>query len=364
MDFPAPRPYDDPVSENACAVAWYADDFSASVASVRLRMLVPMHELRNLGLQVVQFDTSSPVNAYSVIVFLKSQTERGLRIAREAKARGVRVVYDLCDNLFGKPSSRRQSKRLKVLDEFLRLADELVFSTATLAQQILAQHPGLHARVSVIPDALEPHWAAMPGWAGRWHLWRLRQFLRSNAGALHCVWFGITKADKRLRGADQLDAALRELEVFARQQPVTLTVISNRRMKYRSASRHWGIPHHFVPWSLDTFRPALGVHRVAVIPVTNGEFTRGKSVNRPATAILAGLGVVAGAIDSYEELRPFVFLDDWQRGLAYYAQVPPQEDPRLAEARRYLHDCYSGRQVARLWQQVLQSSCATLMQPA
>ena len=55
-------------------------------------------------------------------------------------------------------------------------------------------------------------------------------------------------------------------------------------------------------------RPALARHRVAVIPVECNAYTVGKTMNRPATAIMAGLGVVGDAIPSYEELRPLKVL--------------------------------------------------------
>lgn len=336
-------------------VAWYADDFSPSIASVRLRALVPMRELGALGIDALRYERSRGPAAYRAIVFLKVRSAAGLKLAMQAKARGVRIVYDLCDNLHVKPAGRRQRRRLQVVDAFLRLADAVVLSSATLREQMMLHHPQLDGRSHVIPDALEPleHMPGRHDWIGNWHLRRLNHFLARHSGALHCVWFGVTKADRRLPGTGQLAAAARHLEIFAAQRPVTLTVISNRRMLYRSVSADWRIPHHFVPWSLATFPAALKAHDVAVIPVQVDEFTRGKTVNRPATAIAAGLGVVADAIESYEELRPFIFLDDWQAGLTHYSRTAPRSDPLVADARRHLQERYADRQIALLWRAVL-----------
>ena len=94
-------------------------------------------------------------------------------------------------------------------------------------------------------------------------------------------------------------------------------------------------------------------HRVALIPVQRNDYTTGKSINRPATAILAGLGVVADSIGSYEELRPYVALDDWQGGLARYADDWTGEQPRLAAARAHLEHRYGAGTAAARWDAVL-----------
>src|SRR3546814_6237602 len=97
-----------------------------------------------------------------------------------------------------------------------------------------------------------------------------------------------------MAGFSHLDAALVPLRHFARHRPVTLTVISNSRLKYLKARLGWrGVPTHNMPWAMNSFYEALSVHDAAVIPVERNGYTIGKTINRPATAILAGLGVKA-----------------------------------------------------------------------
>jgi hypothetical protein len=321
------------------------------MASVRLRMLLPMRELAARGLPVSGYDKSLGVAAYRTLVFSKSLTREGLHTAQQARLHGCRVIYDLCDNLYDSQPGRRLADRLCVLEEFFRIADLVVLSTPVLRAQMLDRHPGLASRSLVIPDALEPE-GGTPGWLGRWQLGRLRGFLGRYPGALHCVWFG--KNQGQVAGLDHAQSAVEQLEAFGRAHPVTFTVISNQRSAYKSASRAWRIPHHYLPWSPATFAPALRAHQVALIPVRRNAYTVGKSINRPATAIMAGLGVVGDSIDSYEELQRFVMFDRWQEGLCYYADNPPARDARLAEARAYLADRYGIGRIAQLWQEVLE----------
>jgi hypothetical protein len=68
---------------------------------------------------------------------------------------------------------------------------------------------------------------------------------------------------------------------------------------------------------------------------------------------MAGLGVIADSIESYEELRPFIALDDWQAGLARYAHGWQGEQSLLAQARDHLDRHYGRRHVAECWRAVL-----------
>ena len=76
-------------------------------------------------------------------------------------------------------------------------------------------------------------------------------------------------------------------------------------------------------------------------------------MNRPATALLLGLGVVADAIPSYEELRPFISLDDWQGGLARYRDGSAETQAQIEAGRRHLTERYSADAVADRWAEVL-----------
>ena len=336
------------------AIAWYSDECDPNLASVRLRMLQPMRELAAAGVGVARYDPAADAGAWRALVFCKCLTRKGLEVARRARQSGLRIVYDICDNVYEVSPTPKQRRRMEVMSGFLELADDVVFSTEALRQQILLRHPDIAGRSRVIPDMLESMQppAGGPGLIGGWRLSRLRRFLGRHGAALHAVWFGNNMG--KLSGLVHVDAAMRELETFSAVRPVTLTVISNDAPLYRAARHNWRIPSHYLPWSLATFALALAQHDVAIVPVERNAYTQGKTINRPATAILAGLGVVGDAIESYEPLRPYIHLDDWQAGLAHYAATPPRADPRLAAARRLLTESYGDAAVAALWRQLLE----------
>ena len=188
------------------------------------------------------------------------------------------------------------------------------------------------------------------------HIDALDRFLTRHDGALHCIWFG--KSLGALSGYVHVDRAVRELKALARTHPVTLTVQSDERLRFLLARLRWRIPVHYIPWSLGTADSALARHRVAVIPVERNAYTLGKTINRPATALLNDLYVIADPIPAYEELRPFIELDDWQRGLADALSDEAAVRARVAAGQRHLRDHYNAEAIATRWRTVIDGEMA------
>jgi len=335
---------------------WFARSFDAGKASIRLRLIEPMAALERRGIDVGRYRKTSDV-PYDALIFSKSFTRAAITASRDAEAAGRAVIVDICDNMFDQVERRKNAgKRARIVEQLTR-ASIVTVSTPQLGSQLGAIMPEIVGKLRVIPDTLENLDAAVPGWSDRMRLALLRRFLAAHPGALHCVWFG--KSSGSASGFAHLDNAVRELERFAEHHPVTLTVIGDSRARYVRAAKSWSIPSHYLPWSLGSFARALAVHRVAVLPVERNEYTAGKSINRPATAIIAGLGVVADAIESYEELRNFIPLDDWQGGLTRYAVGWAGEQGRLDEAREHLERRYGADVVAGQWERIFQELAAS-----
>jgi len=339
----------------AARYAWHADKVDPTLASIRYRMLQPMAALRAAGVAIECYDEARGPGGYDAIIFCKSQGERAVEIARAAQAAGTRLIYDMCDNLFvAHRIGHASAARIARVSELIALADHATFSTATLAEQI-AREVALTAPHSVIPDALDTAPAtSTPGtWRERWAMAGLRRFLARHPDALHCVWFG--KSLGRVSGYVHIDAAVMQLREFTARtgRATTLTVISNDRLNCWRAARRWGIPNHYLPWTQGSAAAAMALHRVALIPLENNHYTAGKTMNRPATALLLGLGVVADSIPSYEELRPFLALDDWQGGLDRYAAMDAPARAQIAEGAAYLRERYGAAAVARRWAALL-----------
>ncbi len=324
-------------------MAFYADGYSDGIAANRLRLLQPLHFLQQQGVHISRYDESIGPEGYDAIIFSRAHSRASLRIAEAARAARRTIAYDVCDNLFQGYQSWHDRHRAPRFAAMIRLADIVTTPTRVLGATLKANVPDTPAAFRVVPDALEH----LPQAEGEADLAPLQRFLGAHSGALHCVWFG--SSTKQLAGLAHLDRAVAELETFARQQPVTLTIISDTRWRYWISKHRWRLPTFYQRFALSSFRPALAQHRVAIIPVVKNPYTIGKSINRPATALLAGLGVIADSIDSYEELRPFIRLDDWQAGLAHYARTAPADDAGLDAARRYLESRYGPEAIGQSW---------------
>ena len=334
---------------------WHAKSYNPKMASIRLRMLMPINFLRGCGMEVEPYSSEVGPQGYDVLLFSKSFSDEAVQIAREARRLGKPVVYDICDNLFEARVRLDTPGRLGRVREMMTLATHITFSTEVLARQVQSVMPEIAEKSRVVPDVIEDlaGQRQIENSSGEQRqLAQLERFLSSHEGALHCVWFG--KSQGKLSGFAHLGAAVRQLEVFARSHPVTLTIISNDRWRYWKAAFGWKLPTHYMPWSLGTFQQSLKLHDVAIVPVERNQYTVGKTINRPATAIAAGLGVIADSIDAYEELRPFIALDDWQEGLRRYAEKSPREEARLEAARQHLYRQYGTETVGQMWKTLLE----------
>lgn len=337
--------------------AFYAKRYSRKKASIRLRLLEPMAAMRDLGMDVRRYPRIKGPAGHDVVVISKAFGRGAARAIKAARQAGCGLIFDICDNRFANNRVKGSAKHADRTNVLLSQADIVTVPTATMGQLLTASVPNIADRIRVVPDVLEdmsPSTKVRLTLPEHFYLHRLRRFLGSHQGALHLVWFGNNMAG--ISGVGELDETVERLQAFAARHPVTLTIISNKPAVYRAASRGWGIPHAYMPWSLASFAPALRLHRAAIIPVARNAYTAGKSINRPATAILAGLGVIADSIESYEELRPYIALDDWEGGLARYAFDWEGEQARLAQAQAHLDSHYGRQRVAAQWRTVLEEA--------
>ena len=350
-----------PEAERKPLFAWQAPAFSDTVASIRIRCIQVMVELGQMGLRVEKFSVSRP-SPYNAVVFSKAYRTSDLEVATRLKREGVSVVFDICDDhIYAAKTSPVLDERASRLQQMLNLADRVVVSTVTLGVAMAEYFPLVAGKITVIPDALDPLVIKRGSTKGRLrltdsaHLWRIEGFLKRRREALKLVWFGNHGVGHAQSGMADLLEVRSALEDYAATKPLTLTVISNSYRKYLSVCKAWQFPTCYVPWRLATFTQVLALHDVAILPVSRNPFTLAKTNNRPATAVLSGLGVIADSIPSYEELNPYIWLDDWPEGLIAYAEDTAYELSRLEKAKQYLFQKYSGAAIANQWRDLLLS---------
>jgi hypothetical protein len=335
------------------------------VASARIRCMNPLRELQRRGFPVELF-RSDHASSYQAVVYSKLYDTPSYNEALGFHAQGMKIVVDLCDNHFYNPGQVPELAQAGMeLRRMLRVADHLVASTPEVAA-LMAAEAGGGAPVTVIGDAIEEsilgvQQPSLRRWLHQRHLRRLLARLQQQRAAgveASLVWFGIHGGPHHEHGMADLQRVRPVLEEIHRQKRIQLTVISNSRSKFAGLIAPWSIPTHYLEWNPVTFLDALRAHDVAVIPVTQNPFTRCKSNNRVATALSAGLAVVADSIPSYREFGELCRLDDWHEGLLEYVRDPDLRRRHAVQGREYVLRKYGLPQIADDWERLFSAILA------
>ena len=144
-----------------------------------------------------------------------------------------------------------------------------------------------------------------------------------------------------------------------RDHPLSLTIISNSRRKYRKIFSRWAIPIEYLEWSPNTFLDALRAHSVALIPISTNPFTFCKSNNRLALALHSGLAVVADPIPSYAEFSGACQLANWEGGLRSYLADPLLRARHVAAGRELVEQHSSLYQIVNQWEDLFNALTAS-----
>lgn len=127
------------------------------MASLRYRALLPILALEGQGVECRLFRTGLEMNleGLDALVIVKSFTAADLALAQRAAACGIRVLFDLCDNIFipaygGAKGAAGPAHMLAAMADHL---DCIVTTTEPLAQAVRAALPGVP--VEVIADGID-----------------------------------------------------------------------------------------------------------------------------------------------------------------------------------------------------------------
>lgn len=136
-------------------VGWKVTTLGLNVASVRYRALIPMLALSRQGVQSRVFRSADEGNldGLDAVVFVKSFTAEDLFLAQRAKARGIPVVLDLCDNVFVPGYGGLIIGVPQVFLAMGALAQTIVVTTQPLEREVRERLPNV--RIAVIPDGIE-----------------------------------------------------------------------------------------------------------------------------------------------------------------------------------------------------------------
>jgi hypothetical protein len=316
-------------------IGWKAAVNDRKIASLRYRVESPVRALQALGHAVELFDPHR-ADDYDVVIFAKTYSVRDRALAGRVRARGGRVVFDLCDNHFYNPHDvpKYRQVREELLD-MLSLAQQVVCTTPTLAQVVREEAPWA-ATPLVIGDAVERLPPAKP-------------VLEPFAGT-RLLWFGSHGSPNANSGMADLLLIRDELVEAAARGSMELVVCSNSRAKYDEVIAPLPIASRYIDWTLDGFPGVLASADAVVIPISPNAFTAAKTHNRLSMALYAGTPVIADSIESYREFAPFCTLDDWRGGLERIAVQPEAERARAAGAHDYIEQNWTTEALALKWQ--------------
>lgn len=318
-------------------IGWHPQAINPNLASFRYRCLNPLTELRSQGFPVELYDAGRE-SEYDAVIFSKRYGIQDQKLAETLKNRGSTVILDLCDNHFYNPFDLPAYRvARKNLLEMITLADVLICSTETLADEVVNE-AGLSQRPYVVGDAIEEFPVAD------------RNTVES---LISLVWFGMhgsPNAPSGMLDVLRLEPLLNELNNKA---PLEVVVTSNNREKFDAHLATLAFPTRYVEWTGNSFPLLLATASAVVIPISVNRFTACKTNNRLATALYAGVPVVADCIPSYQELGQFCYLDQWEAGLNAILSRAPEPWQRAARGQQFVRQHYLISQIARRWVAVL-----------
>lgn len=341
-------------------VRWWPHSADPAIASTRLRCHAVIAALRERGLDAGLYEPGGP--APDLLVLLKRYDVESVAVAEALRRRsGTRLALDLCDNHFhdssGDPAWIERAAQLR---HAVATVDAVVASTPTLAAVVREQVPV--ARISVIGDVAERETVNAAADASllarsraEWSFARLRRRIDRDglARSARLVWFGNHGSPNAEGGMTDVLRIRPVLEEICRLRPLSLTIVSNHRGKFRALASGWRLPLHYLEWDASTFSRALRMHGISVIPVGLNPFTACKTSNRVCTSLLHDLAVVADPVPSYLEFADVIRIGDWRTSLEATLADPAAAARQVERGRALVAALHGADAIADQWLELL-----------
>jgi hypothetical protein len=258
-------------------VAWFVPvrhrDYDRMPASVWNRCLQLHPALERLGVRCLVNDRATPAD---VAVLVRMQDAAALDLARRLRARGTRVVFDLCvdyldvTGLLGEGYGVTERHRQECL-AMLAVADAVTTASDFIARRVAEHHP----RPVYVPDSID-----------RAHFACTKTYPAGGASPPTAIWCGVAVK------APDLEPILPLLH--ARGMP--LIVVAERRPRLSA-------PFEFVRWRHATAPRALVRGDVCVAPrALDTPYNLGHSFFKIGVFLAQGVPALAAPVPSYAEV--------------------------------------------------------------
>jgi hypothetical protein len=313
-------------------------------ASFRYRALLPCKYLKREGWNCEIFNYKN-LDTYKIVVFQKLYDDENIQLARVLKSRGVKTVFDLCDNHFyyelDNPSALAQ--RTDRLQKMLDCVDVISVSTPELKKIVSSK---TDKEPLVIDDAINIPQIDLLGSS----YLKLKKTLRKiSSNSLNLVWYGNAGTENPPCGMIDLSTILPILEKLHRETPIKLTVISNSEAIFNKYLATASFPIKYHKWKLFSFPYIFGDNDICLLPVNLNPFTQGKTNNRLILSLLLDVAVIADKLPSYEEFGDFVLFSDWEKSLRQYASNPMLREKNIQQGKQYIMHKYDRKEIIAQW---------------
>lgn len=236
-------------------------------ASSRIRVYTLSRSLKSLGATV-----SLEYSMEADVLFIQSGvTEEKFDMAREAKARGCLVIYDVDD--LGSALWYWVPQRL--FHKMVELADIVTTDTAPRRERLIVDY-GV-PQVEVWPDAID-YYPSGPV---------KLPFVES--GPLRVLWFGALMNMEHFEPYIGVLSEMRDVQIVS----IVMSIGLNHFQKWYPAIE-------FIPWSRSTFVSALQSCQLSCLMHGDSVEDRTKSNNKFITSVNWGVPVVASRTPEYE----------------------------------------------------------------
>lgn len=313
-------------------------------ASIRLRALIPSRALAASGCRVTVFedrhlrgDLQSGAIFDQDVVFIHKARFDLSGVMEQLRARGVRVVLDICDHVFALPHLSQQYAMM------IARADLITTPTEALAE-IIRQHTR-HA-VRVIPDAIE-------GTRGTPYEGR-------PARPPRLLWYG--------RSAN-LKPLIDRVERFGRSvlgREVVLQVVSDlgRGVELLRQRAPADLKLEITPWTAEANEQALARADLVVLPSDDEPSRAVKSANRMERALWSGRVPVVTPGAVYEPYRGMAAIDaDPAAGVRMALDNAALWPEWIARAQAQIAATRSGEALAPFWHEVAHEAAFSPVEP-
>jgi hypothetical protein len=266
------------------------------IASYRYRCMLPMRELKRLGVDC-------QIGVGDVTVFSKHFFKDDPDVALTVKKHGGKVVYDICDDHFISPKWEAHYRRM------CELADRIVCASEYLRERV-KQETGRDSAVITDPYEYPKTWP-------------------KKSEAKNVLWFGHSA---------NLPSLGREMPRLKDRQVLVVSTLPSAGAK-------------FMEWSRESMLRAFAWADVVIIPVDTTDKKQAKSPNRLVESVRQGKYVVHNPLPAYEGYG--MWAGDILEGLNWMDAHEEEAMEAVIKAQEIVEQKHSPQAVGKQWMDAL-----------